>query len=76
MYLAMMQDYTVFYNGKSKSGTTSFFGMALVHPIESFKNPVYLILVTTTFFPCRVLPAQTLTLPPGLLYLIAFSVIL
>ena len=44
MYLAMMKNHSVFYNRKSKSRTTSFFGMALVHPIESFKNPIYLIL--------------------------------
>ena len=33
---------SVFYNGKAQSSTAGGFGVALIHPIEPLKDPVFM----------------------------------
>ena len=39
---AMLRD-DMFYNGKSKSGSSGGFRAALIYPVKSFKNPLLML---------------------------------
>ena len=67
-------------DGQAQARAAGLPGMALVHPVEPLEDALDLVFrdpipvsVTMTFAPLSVFPTQTVTLPPGRLYLMAFS---